>query len=122
MTTAGRPTYNAKVGSQSSLSVWKTYKQSGKDQTAHTKLKYRQVGQSSQQELQNIDFKTELERKEKVVNGSQNNNKGSLEDSSTSKLKENGGQLLLMNIPHVDENVIKKYDDADAVESDFESR
>ena len=63
MTTAHRPTYHPAVGSANAGGFrFHTPRQTvhSRDLTAHTKLKLRQPGQSSQQELQQRDLRQEL--------------------------------------------------------------
>jgi len=64
MSTAGRPTFSAAVG-KSKTSTIRTQLESNKDQVAHTKLKFRQVGQNSTTEIKLKDFKAELEENER---------------------------------------------------------
>lgn len=67
MTTAHRPTWAPAKGGEEQggnrLFV-ASRAMSAKDQPGHTKLKFRQLGQSRQDEVQNRDLKTELELKE----------------------------------------------------------
>lgn len=101
--------------------------QSGKDQTAHTKLKYRQTGQNAPTELKNHDYKTELQKKEsKVISTSTDSPRKMITNNSmaTSDQGQAEKPLLLANVPHVNEEVIKKYDDKDANgddDDDFDS-
>lgn len=60
-----RPTFNPAVAA-ASFGYGGT-KLSVKDQAAHTKLKYRQQGQSSQQEMKAYNMKIELERREAAL-------------------------------------------------------
>ena len=66
MSTAGRPTYHSKAGGQVYSGI-RTAMKSGKDQSAHTKLKFRQFGQSSKEEVSDRDFKAELQSKEQII-------------------------------------------------------
>jgi len=97
--------------------------QSGKDQTAHTKLKYRQPGQGAPTELKNLkkDFKTDLERRETIA-ADVHGDKDKTTVSGTKDVDKKPMNLLLMN---VDDEVVKKFDDRDAVhddrDDDFES-
>jgi hypothetical protein len=115
----GMPTYYAKMGS-SQIGVRRTAQQSGKDQTAHTKLKYRQIGQNTLTEIKNKDFKVELKKKESEVLNPTDSSRKSIEDAAP----KSSGMLLLTDVPHPNPEIIKKYDDSDAVadKSDFESR
>ena len=91
------------------------------DQAAHTKLKFRQLGQHSESELKNKDFRSDLEQKER-----------SYEQQSKqplSRIMQEERQvdvtLLLKNKPEIDLEVLKKYDDGDVNEgesdADFDS-
>lgn len=124
MSTAGRPTYNARVGSQVYSGI-RTGMVSARNQNAHTKLKYRQVGQATQEELTSRDFKSELEIKEKKhISVGKTDSLLSLRDKSTSIIENSVNKsssstplLLIYDIPEISsaqEFVTKKYDDADA--------
>ncbi len=65
MTTAGRPTYNARVAQV--YSGIRTGMVAARNQNAHTKLKFREKGQASIEELKSRDFKNELENKESIL-------------------------------------------------------
>jgi hypothetical protein len=65
MSTAGRPTYSAAIGRVSTSTI-RTQLVSSKDQVSHTTLKFRQRGQSSQEESRVKAFREELEAKEKM--------------------------------------------------------
>jgi len=70
MTTAARPTFDsAKGGSgrgEKDLSAL-TRQYSSRDLPSHTKLKYRETGQGTEEERRNKDFRRELEEREKTV-------------------------------------------------------
>ena len=90
MTTAGRPTFDpARGGSargEKSLSALsKQY--SSRDLPSHTKLKYRQPGQGTNEETRMRDFRRELEDKERVLYGdrSKRSSASSVSSSGTSK-------------------------------------
>lgn len=114
----GKPTYYPKMGS-SQIGVRRTAQQSGKDQTAHTKLKYRQIGQNSLNEMRSKDFKVELRKKESDVLTHIDGGHKLIEEAP-----KPSGLLLLTDVPHPNPDIIKKYDDSDAVveNSDFDSR
>nr|SVE76141.1 EOG090X0IT3 [Daphnia hispanica] len=68
MTTASRPTFAPATGGQgrgetSLSSMSKQY--SSRDLASHTKLKYRDIGQGSSEEIRNKDLKRDLEEREK---------------------------------------------------------
>ncbi|EFX70057.1 hypothetical protein DAPPUDRAFT_300592 [Daphnia pulex] len=68
MTTASRPTFAPATGGQgrgetSLSSMSKQY--SSRDLASHTKLKYRDIGQGSSEEVRNKDLKRDLEEREK---------------------------------------------------------
>ena len=122
MTTSHRPTWNPAVGNKSS-SGFRSMAVSGKDQTAHTKLKFRQVGQSSQSEILSRNLKGELERKEEEHLKSKQKAILMIEEEE----KKVDVPRLLTNAPHIDNATLKKYDDSDVVadknsEDDLSSR
>ena len=59
MSTAARPTYFAAIG-RSTYGGVASRQISGKDQIAHTKLKYRVVGQESVSEMKEKNLKVDL--------------------------------------------------------------
>ncbi|KAL3848071.1 hypothetical protein ACJMK2_018953 [Sinanodonta woodiana] len=90
MTTAARPTYDPARGGQgkgesdlSSLS--KQY--SSRDLPAHTRLKYRQEGQGTADELRSRDFRRELEERERSSKEKRDRNRESSSSSSNSSSK-----------------------------------
>lgn len=113
MTTAARPTYYAAIGKQD-YGGFKSRAVCAKDQAAHTTLKYRQPGQSTISEVANTsDLKYELDRKEQEYVSQKNK-------AITMILQEEKKvdvPLLLKNKPEVDQEVLKKYDDADIDEN-----
>ncbi|KMQ93015.1 protein cwc15 a-like protein [Lasius niger] len=69
MTTAARPTFEPARGGQGRgekdlSAISKQY--SSRDLPSHTKLKYREYGQATVEELRNRDFRKELEERERV--------------------------------------------------------
>lgn len=113
MTTAARPTYYAAIGKQD-YGGFKSRAVCAKDQAAHTKLKYRQPGQSTLSEVGNTDdLRYELDRKEQEY-ASQKNKAITMILQEEKKVDV---PLLLKNKPEIDQEVLKKYDDAD-VEGD----
>lgn len=115
MSTAGRPTYHAAIG-HANTSTFRSRHMAGRDQTAHTQLKFRQPGQATTQEIKQKNFRAELEAKE---------NKYLLEkDKTTAWLAKEEEKvdvkLLLKNQPEIDiEKIQSKYDDRD-VDVDYE--
>ncbi|XP_014217555.1 protein CWC15 homolog [Copidosoma floridanum] len=70
MTTAARPTFDPARGGQGRgekdlSAISKQY--SSRDLPSHTKLKYREPGQNTVDELRNRDFRKELEEREKAA-------------------------------------------------------
>jgi protein CWC15 len=63
MSTAGRPTFHSAVG-RTSTSTIRSQHISAKSQNSHTTLKFRQIGQATKEEVQKVDLRTELEKKE----------------------------------------------------------
>ncbi|CAG8736098.1 7255_t:CDS:2, partial [Ambispora leptoticha] len=114
MTTAARPTFDPARGRDSKAP---TLQYSSRDLAAHTKLKYRQSGQLTQEELENLDLKQELlkaerehfekTRKEGGAIGS-----ASLDDKSVESIEERK-QRLLIEAAELDK------DDSDEDSEDF---
>lgn len=116
MSTAGRPTYSAAVG-RAKTSTIRTQLVSSKDQTAHTTLKYRQVGQSTTTEIKEKNFRTELETKEKKYASI-----GSSKDVWFSKEEEKADVQLLLTNEASNSNNNKEYnDDSDVSVSSTDS-
>ena len=116
-----RPTFHAAVGKTSyGGNISRAF--SSKDGTAHTKLKFRQQGQSCEQEMSHKDLKEELQKHENAALTDKQKDKpvSSRSEDVLEKPK------LLKFQPEIDiEEVKKKYDDADATvedADDFESR
>lgn len=108
MSTASRPTYFPAMGRESNSTI-KTVSTSAKDQTAHTKLKFRQTGQATTEELRQRDFRAELEQKER---------KFLLEkDKSTAWMAKEESKvnvpLLLKNQPELRAEELEQFDDDD---------
>ncbi|UYV61985.1 CWC15 [Cordylochernes scorpioides] len=88
MTTAARPTFDPARGGggrgEKDLSALsKQY--SSRDLPAHTKLKYRQPGQGTTDELKAKDFRRELEEKERLHHEKERKLKASRDSSSSTK-------------------------------------
>ena len=128
MSTAGRPTFVAAIGRATNTTI-QTRAVCGKDQLGHTKLKFRQIGQASIQELKQRDLREELEKKE---------HKYVLENDKTTawQAKEELNQppptkptsTLLIKDTAVENNTaseinveaLRKYDDSDVEEGEEE--
>jgi len=87
MTTAARPTWDAARGGggrdEKNLGVLsKQY--SSRDLPSHTKLKYRQTGQGTSQELKSKDFKRELEERERQARQESTNKRSSSSGTNAS--------------------------------------
>lgn len=125
MSTAGRATFQAIKGTGQS-SVIKTASVSGKDQTAHTKLKYRQIGQASveeikQQKKERENLKNELQSKElKNILGNSKDTKWMVaqEEEKKVNVEEILQETQIKQTNHNFEEIKQKYDDADI---DFDS-
>lgn len=114
MSTAARPTFHAAQGKASfggsfSRSV------SGKDQTAHTKLKFRRIGQASTDEMVSKDFKKSLGESETLLI----KNNGVLPILPVKAIHENNKITLKLLKNEVEEtidlnDIKRKYDDVDA--------
>jgi hypothetical protein len=114
MTSAARPTYFAAVGKQE-IGGFRSQQVSQKDQAAHTHLKYRQLGQHTQEETKNVNLKEVLATKEAEFISQKNKSLNLILQEE----KKVDVPLLLKAAPEVDEEKLKKYDDSDReVESD----
>ncbi|KAE9223568.1 hypothetical protein PF005_g6259 [Phytophthora fragariae] len=121
MTTAHRPTWHAAVG-QSNEGGWHaggklSDQVSARDLPTHKRLKMRQVGQGTANEVELLDLREELERKEEKYEL----DKGRKKDTAQDKLRrlEENKKILLLGDAAADEResqlkkVASKYDDAD---------
>ncbi len=113
---SGRPTFKTANG-YGSYSNIQSRLISGKDQTAHTKLKFRQIGQASVDEVKKKDFKKSLDVKEQ---------KHVLEnDKTTAWMAKDLAENPISDSPHLIKyqselpivEIAKKYDDADIDEN-----
>mmetsp|Transcript_103155 Transcript_103155/g.202247 ORF Transcript_103155/g.202247 Transcript_103155/m.202247 type:complete len:231 (-) Transcript_103155:69-761(-) len=109
MTTAARPTYHAAVAGKLNYGGFKSRAVCAKDQAAHTKLKFRQLGQSTVEEVKNADLRYDLDRKEEEYL-SQKNKAIAMIVQEERKVDI---PLMIKNKPEVNEEILKKYDDAD---------
>jgi protein CWC15 len=125
-----RPTFHAAVASKPAFGGFRGHGQSAKDIASHTQLKFRQTGQSTEDEMRTRehDLKAELkQREQEQVDLKEKSKLG--QDASNARSKdtlEKGPKLLLKFEPEVDlEAVKRKYDDSDAVvagsDDEFES-
>eukprot|EP01038_Epipyxis_sp_PR26KG_P004084 gene4084-5832_t len=111
MSTAARPTFTPAVGRPSSSGM-RTTLVSGKDQNAHTKLKFRQPGQSTIDEIKSKDMKAELQKQESKFKSNVFGGENLLLIEKEEKKIDT--TLLLMNKPEIVPEILNKYDDADA--------
>lgn len=139
MTTAARATFFASSASGSAeFGNWSTGGQSSKqyaarDQAAHTKMKFRQTGQSSEKELSEKDLKEELEEKERKYleeKEKERNKYGDGGEPGGGVRRLEGSKLLLKDKEEITQKT-QKYDDRDdeadsdaggGDDSDLESR
>ncbi|KAG8186763.1 hypothetical protein JTE90_010657 [Oedothorax gibbosus] len=119
MTTAARPTFDPARGGggrgEKDLSALsKQY--SSRDLPGHTKLKYRQTGQNTSEELKNKDFRRELEEKERIASHERDGKRVSRDTSSSSSSakKSRPDQLPAANLDADD----PAEDDEDSDDSD----
>lgn len=112
MTSAARPTFYPKVG-DSRASTFKSHNVSAKDLSSYTKLKFRQPGQNTLEEIASKNFKSDIDAKEKLILESKDSHFTENLTNETPSVK------LLTNISHEDQKNIKKYENLDAdVEDD----
>jgi protein CWC15 len=107
-----RPTFFPAVAGKSAYGGISTISASAKDQAAHTKLKYRQVGQNSREETVYEDYKAKLDEKEELALIENDKSQGKIAPSRAEKVEQT--TLLLKNQPEINlEEIKKKYDDED---------
>lgn len=122
MTTAARPTFEPARGGRGKNegdlgSLSKQY--SSRDLPAHTKLKYRQDGQGTSDEVRGRDFRRELEDRERVARDKRDRNResGSSSSSSSSSKRPRLEQIPAANLdaddPVDDEDDEDSSDDED---------
>lgn len=119
MTTAARPTFEpARGGSgRNEKDLGALSKQySSRDLPGHTKLKYRQPGQGTSDELKSKDFRRELEERERIVAYEREGKKGSSRESSSSK-RPRLDQVPAANLD-ADDPLEEEDDSADSDEDD----
>nr|CAG4635843.1 EOG090X0IT3 [Artemia franciscana] len=79
MTTAARPTFDPAKGGKNDLSALsKQY--SSRDLPGHTKLKYREPGQGTNEEVRSRDFRRDLEERERVASRDKERGRGAERD------------------------------------------
>lgn len=101
MTTAHRPTYHPAVGSaiQGGFRYYVARQQKSVHDLPHqTKLKYRQVGQDSVEEVKERDLKDELQKREQQYSSTDRSTSGSRSDSKEQQ------QLLLTDESNTTDN------------------
>ncbi|XP_033638270.1 spliceosome-associated protein CWC15 homolog [Asterias rubens] len=124
MTTAARPTFaparggrgKGEGGDLSAMS--KQY--SSRDLPAHTKLKYRQSGQETSDDVSRRDFRKELEERERAVAREKRGDRGN-RDSSSSVSSGSAKRPRIEQIPAANldaDDPIDKDDDEDSDSSD----
>jgi protein CWC15 len=115
MSNTHRPTYYAPMGQKQSNIGVPTYSFSVKDQTAHTRMKYRTAGQASAEEMKSRDLAVELERKEAQLVQEKNKSISSVleEEKHVDTTK-----LLISDRAHSERTSAAEFDDADAKASD----
>jgi protein CWC15 len=109
MTTAARPTYHAAIGGKLNYGGFKSRAVCAKDQAAHTKLKFRQLGQSTEEEVKNLDLRHDLDRKEQEHLPQKNKAIAMILQEE----RKVDVPLLIKNKPEADEAILKKFDDSD---------
>jgi protein CWC15 len=112
MTTAARPTYHAAIGGKLNYGGFKSRAVCAKDQAAHTKLKFRQLGQATAEEVRNADLRYDLDRKEQEYLSQKNKAIAMILQEE----KKVDVPLLIKNKPEMNEDILKKFDDADVDE------
>jgi protein CWC15 len=130
MSTQHRPTFHPAVGSSSGATGARSYHFSVKDQTAHTRMKYRAPGQASREEMLRRDLAEELERKEMQL---LQEKRASLSAVEQEEKKVDAHKVLMLTAsaekpseeqaPHMASaaappTAAKKFDDSDARGSD----
>ncbi|CAB5378795.1 Cwf15/Cwc15 cell cycle control protein [Rhizophagus irregularis] len=117
MTTAARPTFDPARGYDSKAP---TLQYSSRDLAAHTKLKYRQTGQLTKEELEKIDLKEELLKAEREH--FETNQKGISYDNSVTEeqLAEKRRRLLIEAADKDDSDDDDTEEDSDSEDLDEE--
>jgi hypothetical protein len=109
MTTSHRPTFNAAIGGAARTTGYSKIV-SAKDQIGFTQIKYRELGQNSQHEMNARDLRQELELKERSYIQDTKKQALQLIEEEENKVDVNKVALLLTNSAAETERV---YDDAD---------
>ncbi|CAH1780903.1 unnamed protein product [Owenia fusiformis] len=121
MTTAARPTFEPARGGtgkgEGDLSAMsKQY--SSRDLPAHTKLKYRQEGQYTREELRGRDFRKDLEERERVAREKRDRGRGGESSSSGSSTSTKKPRLDQIPASNLDADDPLDDDDSDASSDD----
>ena len=107
-----KPTFFPAVAKSSTVAGgYKSTQQSVKDQAAHTSLKFRQVGQHSQEEMRQENLKNELLRREAALLDEKRQAIAMVEREEKSVKNM---PLLLTSAPDAIDTSMKKFDDTDA--------
>ncbi|XP_055345874.1 protein CWC15 homolog [Paramacrobiotus metropolitanus] len=91
MTTAARPTFNPAVGGSQrneGALAYQSQQYSSQDLPGHKKLKHRQPGQGTVDDVRNRDFRTELEQREYRHKSSK---RGAIDDGAYSSAQSSSG-------------------------------
>jgi protein CWC15 len=122
MTTAARPTWDTAKGGggRGEKSLGALSKQySSRDLPSHLKLKYRQSGQNTSDDLKNKDFKRDLEDRERVAAQEREVKRGrSSQSSSGLASKKLRPEAITANIDADDRDEDVEEDDEDSDDSD----
>ncbi|VDO85886.1 unnamed protein product [Heligmosomoides polygyrus] len=114
MTTAHRPTFHPARGgtgrTEGDLSKL-SQQYSSKDMPSHTKLKYRQTGQGTEEELRRRDLRRELEEKEKLASRERRSRDAAASSSS-------GKRARLEEISHAAVDADEPLDEHDSSDDD----
>ncbi|XP_022093844.1 spliceosome-associated protein CWC15 homolog [Acanthaster planci] len=125
MTTAARPTFDPARGGRGKgeggdlSAMSKQY--SSRDLPAHTKLKYRQSGQDTAEEVSRRDLRKDLEERERAVAREKRGDRANRESSSNSSTSSSAKRPRIEQIPAANldaDDPIDKDDDEDSDDSD----
>ncbi|KAM7293551.1 spliceosome-associated protein CWC15 homolog [Ixodes scapularis] len=121
MTTAARPTFEPARGGggRNEKDLGALSKQySSRDLPGHTKLKYRQPGQGTSDELKSKDFRRELEERERIVTHERDGKKSGRESSSSSSSKRPRLDQVPASNLDADDSIDEEEDSDDSEEDD----
>lgn len=125
MTTAARPTFEPARGGQGRgekdlSAISKQY--SSRDLPSHTKLKYREYGQGTVEELRNRDFRKELEERERGGEKDKGSSRRAIEPSRDSSATSSAKRQKLDQVPaaslDADDPLDEDESDSDSDEDD----